>query len=31
VEWNGLEWTNLAQGRDWRQAIVAAVMNLWVP
>jgi len=31
VEWNGLEWTNLAQDRDWRRAIVAAVMNLWVP
>jgi len=31
VEWNGLEWTDLTQDRDWRRAVVTAVMNIWVP
>jgi len=31
VEWNGLEWTDLTQDRDWRRAVVTAVMNICVP
>jgi hypothetical protein len=27
----GMNWIELAQGRDWRQALVNAVMNLRVP
>jgi hypothetical protein len=28
--WGGVEWIHLAQGRDWWQALVNAVMNFWV-
>ena len=31
VEWNGLEWIDLAQDRDRRRAVVNAIMNLRVP
>jgi hypothetical protein len=27
----GVDWINLAQDRDWLQALVNMVMNLWVP
>jgi hypothetical protein len=29
-EW-GIDWTELAQGRERWRALVNAVMNLWVP
>jgi hypothetical protein len=28
---DGMDWINLAQERDWWQALVNAIMNLWVP
>jgi hypothetical protein len=31
VGWGGMNWIQLAQGRDRWQALVNAVMNLWVP
>jgi hypothetical protein len=31
VEWNGLEWIDMAQDRDRRRAVVNAIMNLRVP
>jgi hypothetical protein len=31
VEWGVMDWINLAQDRDRWQALVNAVMNLWVP
>jgi hypothetical protein len=27
----GLDWIHLAQNRDWWQALVKMVINLWVP
>jgi hypothetical protein len=29
--WDGMDWINLAQDRDWLRALVNVVMNLWVP
>ena len=31
IEWEGVEWTNLAQDRDKWRAVVNAVMNLLLP
>jgi len=31
VGYGGKDWIELAQGRDRCRALVAAVMNLWVP
>ena len=31
VECGGMDWIDLAQERDRRQALVNAVINLWVP
>jgi hypothetical protein len=31
VGWEGMEWIDMAQDRDRWQALVNAVMNLWVP
>jgi hypothetical protein len=31
MEWNGMEWINLAQDRDESRAVVNTVMNLRVP
>jgi hypothetical protein len=31
IELKGVDWINLAQDRDWLQALVNMVMNLWVP
>jgi hypothetical protein len=31
VGWGGMDWIDMAQDRDRWQAIVSAVMNLWVP
>jgi hypothetical protein len=31
VECKAMDWIKLAQGRDRWQALVNAVMNLWVP
>jgi hypothetical protein len=28
--WEGVEWIHLAENRDWCQALVKMVMNLWV-
>jgi hypothetical protein len=30
IGWEGVEWINLAQDRDWGRAVVNAVMNLRV-
>jgi hypothetical protein len=30
IDWRGVEWIHLAQDRDQWQAVVTAVMNLWV-
>jgi hypothetical protein len=30
IEWDGIDWINLAQGRDQWRALVRAVMNLRV-
>jgi ABC-type sugar transport system substrate-binding protein len=30
IGWRSVEWIQLAQDRDWWQALVSAVMNLWV-
>jgi hypothetical protein len=29
--WGGMDWTDLAQDRDQRRALVNTVMKLWVP
>jgi hypothetical protein len=31
VEWEGMDWNDLAEIRDMWQALVSVVMNLWVP
>jgi hypothetical protein len=31
IEWEGVDWTHLAQDRDQWQALVNTVMNLRVP
>jgi hypothetical protein len=31
VEWDGMDWIELAQNRDRWRALVNTVMNLWVP
>jgi hypothetical protein len=31
VGWGGMDWIDMAQDRDRWQALVNAVMNLWVP
>jgi hypothetical protein len=31
VEWEGVDWIDVAQDRDRWRAVVNAVMNLWVP
>jgi hypothetical protein len=30
IRWEGVEWVHLAEGRDWWQAVVSAMMNLQV-
>jgi hypothetical protein len=30
TSWEGAEWIHLAQDKDWWQALVNMVMNLWV-
>jgi hypothetical protein len=29
IEWDGIDWIDLAQDRDQRRALVNTVMNLW--
>jgi hypothetical protein len=31
LEWDGMDWINLAQDRDQWRTLVNMVMNLWVP
>jgi hypothetical protein len=31
IRWCGMDWIDLAEGRDQWRALVNAVMNLWVP
>jgi hypothetical protein len=31
LEWDGMDWFDLAQDREQWSALVNAVMNLWVP
>jgi hypothetical protein len=31
VEWDGMDWIDLAQDRDQWRSLVNTVMNLWVP
>jgi hypothetical protein len=31
IGWGGVDWINLAQGRDQWRAFVNMAMNLWVP
>jgi hypothetical protein len=31
IEWDGMDWIDLAQDRDQRRALVNTVMNLQVP
>jgi hypothetical protein len=31
IEWDGLDWIDVAQDRDQWRVFVDAVMNLWVP
>jgi hypothetical protein len=30
IGWDGVEWIHLAEDRDWWQALMNTVMNLWV-
>jgi hypothetical protein len=31
IEWDGMNWIDLAQDRDQRRVLVNTVVNLWVP
>jgi hypothetical protein len=31
IEWDGVDWIELAQDRDQWRALVNTVMNLWAP
>jgi hypothetical protein len=31
MEWDGVDWIDVAQDRDQWRALVSTVMNLWVP
>jgi hypothetical protein len=31
IGWDGMDWIDLAQDRDWWRALVSTVMNLQVP
>jgi hypothetical protein len=31
MAWEGVDWVDLAQGRDRRWAVVNAAVNLWLP
>jgi hypothetical protein len=31
IGWDGMDWIDLAQGRDQWKALMNTVMNLWVP
>jgi hypothetical protein len=31
IEWDGVDWIELAQDRNQLRALVNTVMNLWVP
>jgi Mlc titration factor MtfA (ptsG expression regulator) len=31
IEWDGVDWIDLAQDRDQWRALVNTAMNLWVP
>jgi hypothetical protein len=31
IEWGGVDWIGLAEGRDKWRALMIAVMSLWVP
>jgi hypothetical protein len=31
IGWDGMDWIDLAQDRDWWTALVNTVMNFWVP
>jgi hypothetical protein len=31
IEWDGMDWIDLPQDRDWWMALVKTVMNLRVP
>jgi hypothetical protein len=30
VGWGSVDWIHMAQDRDWLQALVSTIMNLWV-
>jgi hypothetical protein len=31
IRWEGVDWMNVVEDRDWWQAFVNKVMDLWVP
>jgi hypothetical protein len=31
IGWDGMDWIDLTQDRDWWRALVNTVMNLWFP
>ena len=31
MEWEGMDWNDLAENRDMWRAVVCVVMNVWVP